>query len=184
VALLRGADPQHVRRAMANFQGVSRRMTPCGHYHTAGGHRTLIIDDYAHHPTEIKAVLSAIRARGYQRILAICQPHRYSRLQDAMAEFSTAFVHADHVALLPVYSAGEAPIAGISSLELYRQLLARGQSAELCAQWPLSRETLHSLLEHQSFDVAVCLGAGDITHMAYALAHVPASLDFQPAVNV
>src|SRR6202042_2482587 len=101
--------PEDVRAGLESFRGVDRRFQLRG---KAGG--ITVIDDYGHHPTEIRATLSAARQCGFRKIHVIFQPHRYSRTQLLMDEFATAFRDADSVLVLDIYAASEAPIAGIS----------------------------------------------------------------------
>jgi UDP-N-acetylmuramate--alanine ligase len=128
-----------------------------------------IIDDYGHHPTEIRAVLSAAREGAQGRVIAVVQPHRYTRLRDLMEEFQGAFNDADIVFVTPVYPAGEEPIEGVDSEALAEGLKQRGHRAvkavadldELC----LSLRDLAA-----AGDMVICLGAGDITKWAAGLA--------------
>jgi UDP-N-acetylmuramate--alanine ligase len=128
-----------------------------------------IIDDYAHHPVEIRAVLSAAREGAKGRVIAVCQPHRYSRLGDLMEEFATCFNDADMVFVAPVYAAGEAPIEGVNADELVGKIKRRGHhSARVIA----GADDLAAVLsaEAKPDDMVVCLGAGDITKWAAGLA--------------
>ena len=111
-----------VREALAGLQGVKRRFTKTG---VVAG--ITVIDDYGHHPEEIRAVLRTARAAAPGRVIAVVQPHRYSRLQGLLEEFCTCFGDADTVVVAPVYAAGEAPIAGIDREALVRGLRAHGQ---------------------------------------------------------
>lgn len=152
---------ESVRLALQSFYGVDRRLTIKG---TLFG--TTIIDDYAHHPTEIKAVLTALRKMGYKKILALCQPHRYTRLRDTYSAFIDCFDEADRVILFPVYSAGEPTIEGIHSEALAESLRKKGRSAEVCSVWPESYSFITEILAGGGYDVAICLGAGNITDVA------------------
>jgi UDP-N-acetylmuramate--alanine ligase len=128
-----------------------------------------IIDDYAHHPTEIRAVLAAAREGAQGRVIAVMQPHRFTRLQALMAEFENAFNDADVVFVAPVYPAGEEPIEGVDSAALADGLRAHGHRMvravanleELCG-------ALRDLAAEG--DMIICMGAGDITKWAGALA--------------
>ena len=115
--------------------GVKRRFTKVGEVAGAS-----IIDDYGHHPVEIRAVLAAAREGVKGRVIAVVQPHRYSRLGNLMEEFQTAFNDADRVLVTPVYAAGEAPVAGVSADALVEGLKRRGhRSATTVANatnWP------------------------------------------------
>jgi UDP-N-acetylmuramate--alanine ligase len=152
-----------IRKGLAGFGGVRRRFTTTG---VAEGVR--IIDDYGHHPVEIAAVLKAARAVTEGRVIAVVQPHRYSRLSDLFDEFCQAFNDSDAVIVADVYAAGEAPIEGASRDALaaglrrygHRRVLTLDSPAHLAA---VVRE------EAKAGDVVVLLGAGDITAWAYAL---------------
>src|SRR5215813_7239000 len=110
-----------VRRAFAGNRGVSRRFTKVGE---ARG--ITVIDDYAHHPVEIAAVLSAARTATRGRVIAVVQPHRYTRLANLFEEFCTCFNDADHVIVADVYPAGEAPIEGVNRDALVEGLRSHG----------------------------------------------------------
>ena len=143
---------------------VKRRFTQVGE---ADG--VAIIDDYAHHPVEIRAVLAAARETSEGRVIAVMQPHRYSRLQALMEDFQNAFNDADVVFVAPVYPAGEEPIEGVDSEALAEGLRAHGHRMvrtvedldDLCAG-------LRDLAAPG--DLVICMGAGDITKWAAALA--------------
>src|SRR5690606_25583022 len=124
VALEMGCGDEVIRTGFAKFGGVRRRFTKVGE--VAGA---MIIDDYAHHPVEIKAVLAAAREATGNRVIAVVQPHRFTRLRDLMSEFQTCFNDADMVYAAPVYPAGEEPIDKVSSKELVRGIKARGHRA-------------------------------------------------------
>ena len=111
VALEMGCSDEVIRRGFAKFGGVKRRFTKVGEV----GGRAAIIDDYGHHPVEIRAVLSAAREGVQGRVIAVVQPHRFTRLRDLMDEFQGAFNDADMVYAAPVYAAGEAPIEGVDA---------------------------------------------------------------------
>ncbi|MEO5706076.1 MAG: UDP-N-acetylmuramate--L-alanine ligase [Alteraurantiacibacter sp.] len=155
-----------IRSGFARFGGVRRRFTLAGE---VNGVR--IIDDYAHHPVEIRAVLSAARdaVAGQGRVIAVAQPHRFTRLRDLMEEFQGCFGDADIVFGAPVYPAGEAAIAGVDSAALVAGIKARGhrQASEIAGPEALAKE-LAGLIEPG--DIVVCLGAGDITKWAAGLA--------------
>ncbi|TIX51376.1 UDP-N-acetylmuramate--L-alanine ligase [Alteraurantiacibacter aquimixticola] len=164
VALEMGCTADTIRAGFARFGGVRRRFTLAGE---VDGVR--VIDDYAHHPVEIRAVLSAAREAAKGRVIAVAQPHRYTRLRDLMEEFQSCFADADIVYAAPVYPAGEQPIAGIDSAALVAGIKARGhrQAAEIAGPDALAQE-LAGLVEPG--DMVVCLGAGDITKWAAGLA--------------
>jgi UDP-N-acetylmuramate--alanine ligase len=164
VALEMGCNDEVIRTGFAKFGGVRRRFTKVGE---VGG--AAIIDDYAHHPVEIKAVLSAAREATKNRVIAVVQPHRFTRLRDLMSEFQTSFNDADLVYAAPVYPAGEEPIKGVDSKALVAGIKARGHraAAEIAGPEELA-EILSATI--QQGDIVVCLGAGDITKWAAGLA--------------
>ena len=163
VATEAGIDDDVIRSALAGFSGVKRRFTRVGEWHGAA-----IYDDYAHHPVEIAAVLRAARAGGEGRIIAVIQPHRYSRLQALFNEFSACLDDADIAIVTPIYSAGEAPIPGIDRDELASGLRRHGHPQVLTIDDEESLvDTLASV--SQPGDLIVGLGAGTITDWINAL---------------
>ena len=169
VALELGIDDATVQRGFAGFGGVKRRFTKVGEVHFAGGGWATIIDDYGHHPVEIRAVLAAARESATGRVIAVVQPHRYSRLGNLMEEFQTAFNDADRVLVTPVYAAGEAPVEGVSADALVEGLKRRGhRQAATVADAEALADALAADLA--AGDQIVCLGAGDITKWAAGLA--------------
>ncbi|WP_242096146.1 UDP-N-acetylmuramate--L-alanine ligase [Sphingomonas sp. CROZ-RG-20F-R02-07] len=173
VALELGLDDATIQQGFAKFGGVKRRFTKVGEVPLGEGTAT-IIDDYGHHPVEIRAVLAAARegaqsTGGKGRVIAVVQPHRYSRLGNLMEDFQTAFNDADRVLVTPVYAAGEAPVAGVDSEVLVEGLKRRGhRSAALVADADALADELAAML--RADDMVVCLGAGDITRWAAGLA--------------
>jgi UDP-N-acetylmuramate--alanine ligase len=165
VGIERGMTDAQVQAGFAKFGGVKRRFTKVG---DVGG--VVVIDDYAHHPVEIRAVLSAAREGAKGRVFAICQPHRYTRLENLMEDFATAFNDADVVYVSPVYAAGEAPIEGVSSAELVGKIKRRGHHSaqEIESAAALAKELA---VTTKDGDIVVCLGAGDITKWAAGLAN-------------
>ena len=158
-----GVSADDIRKGLAGFGGVKRRFTTTG---VAGGVR--VIDDYGHHPVEIASVLTAARAVTGGRVIAVVQPHRYSRLHDLFDDFCACFNDADTVIVADVYAAGEAPIEGASRDGLVEGLRRYGHRRAL----PLADPGDLARLVHQEArdgDVVVLLGAGDITGWAYAL---------------
>jgi UDP-N-acetylmuramate--alanine ligase len=170
-----GFDDATLARGFERFTGVKRRFTRVGELDGA-----MIIDDYAHHPVEIRAVLSAARESTQSRdgagdaavggrVIAVVQPHRFTRLRDLMSDFQNAFNDADIVFVAPVYAAGEAPIDGVDAATLAEGLRAHGHrmvktidgAADLAAN-------LRDLAANG--DMIVCMGAGDITKWAAGLA--------------
>ncbi|TVQ57933.1 MAG: UDP-N-acetylmuramate--L-alanine ligase [Rhodobacteraceae bacterium] len=152
-----------IRQALGAFKGVKRRFTRVGDWNGVA-----IIDDYGHHPVEIAAVLKAARAATDGRLIAVHQPHRYSRLHDLFGDFCACFNDADVVAIADVYAAGEPPIAGVSRDALVGGLRAHGHRAVRALEGP---EKLADLVaaEAKPGDMVVCLGAGTITQWAHAL---------------
>ena len=170
VAVELGCDDDTIRTGFARFGGVRRRFTRVGE---VGG--ATVIDDYAHHPVEIRAVLSAAREAASGRVIAVAQPHRYTRLRDLLGEFQGCFNDADMVFVAPVYPAGEAPIAGIDAAALVAGLKDRGHRAAAEVSGPAElAERIAELVTPG--DIVVCLGAGDITKWAANLAAEVASL--------
>ncbi|MEM8725010.1 MAG: cyanophycin synthetase, partial [Pseudomonadota bacterium] len=171
VAIEMGCSDTVICDGFESFSGVRRRFTKVGSV-DVGGAKVQVIDDYAHHPVEIRAVLGAAReAVGGEkgRVIAIAQPHRYTRLNDLMEEFQTCFNEADIVYITPVYEAGEDPIEGVDAAALVAGLKSRGhRSAQTIAGQSELAEALAN--EIQSGDIVVCLGAGDITRWAAGLA--------------
>ncbi|MEM9957128.1 MAG: UDP-N-acetylmuramate--L-alanine ligase [Pseudomonadota bacterium] len=157
-------DVDAVRSALAGFKGVKRRFTDVGDWK---GVR--LIDDYGHHPVEIAAVLKAARASSSGRVIAVHQPHRYTRLRDLFEDFCGCFNEADVVAIADVFPAGEAPIAGADRDSLVDGLRAHGHRR---AQALESAEALPDFVaaEAKPGDIVVCLGAGNITQWANGLA--------------
>jgi UDP-N-acetylmuramate--alanine ligase len=156
-----------IKAALAAFGGVNRRFTKVGEWNGVA-----IIDDYGHHPVEIAAVLKAARQATQGRVIAVHQPHRFTRLRDLFTQFCGCFNDADVVAITDVYTAGEAPIEGVSRDTLVGGLIAHGhrRALALCGE-----EGLAALVraEAQPGDMVVCLGAGSISAWTNAL---PATL--------
>ena len=165
VAAEMGCSDDSIRTGFAKFTGVKRRFTKVGE--VAG---VTVIDDYGHHPVEIRAVLAAAREGvGSGRVIAVVQPHRFTRLRDHMEDFAGAFNDADMVYAAPVYTAGEAPIDGVSSDTLVDGIKARGhRSAHPVAGADALAAELAGIV--RAGDMIVCLGAGDITKWAAGLA--------------
>jgi len=165
VALELGISDGAIVAGFERFEGVKRGFTKVGEADGA-----VVIDDYAHHPTEIRAVLAAAREGVEGRVIAVMQPHRYTRLRSLMDEFQNAFNDADVVFVTPVYAAGEEPIDGVDSVALVEGLRAHGHRMvravdsldELCRE-------LRDLAADR--DMVICMGAGDITKWAAALAN-------------
>jgi UDP-N-acetylmuramate--alanine ligase len=158
-----GVQPEDIRQGLAGFGGVRRRFTTTG---MVEGVR--IVDDYGHHPVEIASVLAAARAMTNGRVLAVVQPHRYSRLRDLFADFCRCFNDADAVWVADVYPAGEAPIPGFDRDALVEALRRHGHRQAASLNTP---DDLAMILapELKAGDMVIFLGAGDITAWAYAL---------------
>jgi UDP-N-acetylmuramate--alanine ligase len=167
---LKIGDPA-IRQALGAFKGVKRRFTRVGEWNGAA-----IIDDYGHHPVEIAAVLKAARSATTGRLIAVHQPHRYSRLHDLFGDFCACFNDADVVAIADVYAAGETPIPGVSRDALVGGLRAHGHRAVRALDGP---EALAALVaaEAKPGDMVVCLGAGTITQWAHVLPEALARLE-------
>jgi UDP-N-acetylmuramate--alanine ligase len=163
VAIELGISDEQILAGFERFEGVKRRFTKVGEVDGA-----IVIDDYAHHPTEIRAVLAAAREGAEGRVIAVMQPHRYTRLRDLMEDFQSAFNDADVVFVAPVYPAGEEPIDGIDSNALVDGLRAHGHRMVSAAEdlKDLSRSLRDLAAEG---DMIICMGAGDITKWAASL---------------
>ncbi|MDD2867616.1 UDP-N-acetylmuramate--L-alanine ligase [Neomegalonema sp.] len=165
-----------IRAALEGFRGVKRRFTPAGEWK---GIR--IIDDYGHHPAEIAATLKAARsAAGEGRVIAVHQPHRFTRLHDLFDQFCGCFNEADVAVISEVYAAGESPIEGATRDHLVEGLRLRGHRRALALETP---EALPELIaaEAREGDLVVCLGAGSITQWANGLAADLAALEARKA---
>lgn len=160
-----------IKNALSGFEGVKRRFTRTG---IAGG--IAVIDDYGHHPVEIAAVLKAGRqavGEGKGKLIAVVQPHRYTRLHDLFDEFCTCFDEADVVLVADVYAAGEQPIEGASKDNLVSGIRSHGHRHVEVMDSPESlAEQIHNIAE--AGDMVICLGAGSITYWAHDL---PAQLE-------
>ena len=164
VAIQLGIDDAVICCGFAKFSGVKRRFTKVGEVDGVA-----VIDDYGHHPVEIRAVLSAAREGTKGRVIAVVQPHRYTRLRDLMGDFQTAFNDADIVFVAPVYAAGEQPIEGVDAEVLAAGLKRSGHRFVLTTDGP--DHLAHQLAQLvRPDDVVICLGAGDITKWAAGLA--------------
>jgi UDP-N-acetylmuramate--alanine ligase len=163
VAIELGIPDDKIAAGFQRFQGVKRRFTKVGEVDGAA-----IIDDYAHHPVEIRAVLAAARESSSGRVIAVMQPHRYTRLQSLMDEFQSAFNDADIVFVAPVYAAGEQPIDGVHSDALVEGLRAHGHRMVKGVSDPADlAQSLRDIAAEG--DVVICMGAGDITKWAAGL---------------
>jgi UDP-N-acetylmuramate--alanine ligase len=164
VAYRFGVGEDKLRSALKGFGGVKRRFTATGTWNGV-----TVIDDYGHHPVEIAAVLKAARAAaGSGQVLAVVQPHRYTRLHSLFDQFATCFNDADMVMVADVYAAGESPIEGASRDDLVLALKAAGHRHAIALTSP---DALAGLVKAhaKAGDYVICLGAGNITSWAYAL---------------
>ncbi|NIE79674.1 MULTISPECIES: UDP-N-acetylmuramate--L-alanine ligase [Asaia] len=152
-----------IRLALAGFRGVKRRFTRCGDFNGI-----TVIDDYGHHPVEIAAVLRAARQAGARDVIAVVQPHRYSRLQALFSDFCTCMNDAGTVIVTDVYAAGEAPIEGFSRDTLIEGLRASGHRSVVPLPGPEHLAEMINAIAKPG-DFVVCLGAGTITNWAHAL---------------
>ncbi|WP_330167852.1 UDP-N-acetylmuramate--L-alanine ligase [Bartonella grahamii] len=166
-----GISNEAIKRGLAEFGGVKRRFTRTGSWRGIE-----IFDDYGHHPVEIKAVLRAARESAKGRVIAIAQPHRYSRLYHLFDDFAACFNDADTVLITPVYAAGEEPIIGFGSQELVEHIKMSGHRDVRLIH---GLEDVVSLVSKfaQAEDYVVFLGAGNITQWACSLPHQLALLD-------
>jgi UDP-N-acetylmuramate--alanine ligase len=150
-----GIPGNEIAEGLRAYRGVERRFQIRG---TARG--VTVVDDYAHHPTEIRATLEAARHGGYERIVAVFQPHRYSRTRALATEFGAAFSDADLALVMDVYPAGEAPIPGVSG-RLVADAAAEGTDVRY---FPHRDELMTFLMSStKPGDVLLTLGAGDVT---------------------
>ena len=149
--------------ALSQFGGVKRRFTRTGEWNGV-----TVFDDYGHHPVEIAAVLKAARAASDGQVIAVVQPHRYTRLASLFDEFCTCFNDADHVVVAPVYTAGEAPIPGADRDHLVQGLIAHGHRSVTALDGPEQLAGIVSGVAKPG-DYVICLGAGSISGWAYAL---------------
>jgi UDP-N-acetylmuramate--alanine ligase len=158
-----GIDDARIKEALAQFGGVRRRFTRTGIWNGV-----TIIDDYGHHPVEIAAVLKAARQAGARDVVAVVQPHRYTRLESLFSEFCTCMNDAGTVIVADVYAAGEQPIPGVTRDALVEGLRARGHRSVVALPNPgRLAEMVHAIARPGDF--VVCLGAGSITQWAAAL---------------
>lgn len=163
IAFEMGIDDEVISRALSNFEGVKRRFTKTGEVDGI-----TVIDDYGHHPVEISAVLLAARQAAKGQVIAVVQPHRYSRLKDLFEDFCTCFNNADTVIVADVYAAGEAPLDGINRDTFVDGLRHHGHRSVEPLESP---EQLAPLINDtaRTGDLVVCLGAGNISAWANAL---------------
>ncbi len=158
-----GFDDATLRKALAGFKGVKRRFTRTGE---ARG--VTVIDDYGHHPVEIAVTLRAARSGSRGQVIAVVQPHRYSRLSDLFQDFCTCFNDADIVIVADVYAAGETPIEGVNRDALVEGLIGHGHRHVMPLPAASDLAPIVNSLASPG-DLVVCLGAGNITQWAHAL---------------
>jgi UDP-N-acetylmuramate--alanine ligase len=166
-----GIADGRIRTALASFGGVRRRFTRTGEWNGIA-----VIDDYGHHPVEIAAVLRAARESISGQVIAVIQPHRFTRLKSLFEAFCTCCNDADSVIVAPVYPAGETAIPGADRDNLVAGMRARGHRHVLALDGPQQLATLVRNVARPG-DYVVCLGAGSITQWAYALPGDLAALD-------
>jgi len=149
----------HIRAALENFGGVDRRFQLRG---KAAG--VSVIDDYGHHPTEIRATLAAARQCGFRRVHVVFQPHRYTRTRDLMDEFATCFADADTLLILDIYAASEQPIEGISGEVLARHIgEIGGREVRYVASFAAAAGAIAAVVEPN--DMVLTLGAGSVSQL-------------------
>jgi len=154
---------EQIRSALEEFRGVDRRFQFKG---AAAG--VSVIDDYGHHPTEIRATLAAARQCGFRRVHVIFQPHRFTRTRDLMDEFATAFADADTVCLLDIYAANEKPIEGVTAESLASRITASGKTDVIYS--PTSAEAIASVASvAKPGDMVLTLGAGNVSQLGSTL---------------
>lgn len=163
VAAQAGIPDDVIRQALASFSGVKRRFQLTGTWNGV-----FIFDDYGHHPTEIAAVLKAARAGASGRVIAVIEPHRYTRVRDLFQDFCTSLQAADAVIVTPLYSAGETPIDGVDHESLAEGIRCAGHASV----FPVGNEQqVVSVIQQiaEPGDIVICLGAGNSTDLAHAL---------------
>jgi UDP-N-acetylmuramate--alanine ligase len=163
VASEAGIDDEIIRTALASFSGVKRRFQLTGIWNGIS-----IYDDYGHHPVEIAAMLKAARAGARGRVIAVVEPHRYTRVRDLFEEFAACFKDADTVIVAPLYSAGELPIDGIDNVSLAEAIRDTGHKSVATIG---GEQEIAPMLRRfaAAGDMVVCLGAGNSTEWAYGL---------------
>ncbi len=165
VAWLLGCDVTEAAAAVSVFSGVRRRFEDVGE-----GDGVRVVDDYAHHPTEVRATIAAARGAGHERVWVVFQPHRYSRTQALGSDFGRSFVGADRVVLMEVYGAGETPIPGVSGKTVLDAALAFDPRSRV-AYFPHRADVTPFLRrEVRRGDLVITMGAGDVTTLGPELA--------------
>ncbi|MDW7650683.1 MAG: UDP-N-acetylmuramate--L-alanine ligase [Bacillota bacterium] len=170
VGLELGVSFADVREGLGEFRGADRRFQ-----FLLEKDGIIVVDDYAHHPTEVKVTLKAARANKPKRIIVVFQPHRYTRTQFFLDEFADSFSEADKVFLHKIYAASEAPMPGVSSAELAERVRTRGVDAR---QFDDAEEIVENVLNMaRPGDLIITMGAGDITELGHTLAARLRNLD-------
>ena len=149
--------PEKIAEGLNNFRGVDRRFQLCGH---ARG--VTVVDDYGHHPTEIRATLAAARECGYKKIHVVFQPHRYTRTRDLLDRFRGAFADADTVIVLPIYAASEQPIPGVTAELLASHI--EGPQVRFIPEFPVA--VAAAAAQAKEGDLVLTLGAGSVSQLA------------------
>jgi UDP-N-acetylmuramate--alanine ligase len=158
-----GVEPSVIAAALQAFQGVDRR------FQIKSRHPIVVVDDYAHHPTEIRATLNAAKSGGFRRIFAVFQPHRFTRTMHLMEDFARAFNLADVVLMLDIYPAGEAPIEGVTTLALVEKIKSFGHKNAVHAA---DYDAIESYIAANAVDgdAVIVMGAGSVTRLSDLLA--------------
>jgi UDP-N-acetylmuramate--alanine ligase len=149
--------PEKIAEGLNNFRGVDRRFQLCG---KARG--VTVVDDYGHHPTEIRATLAAARECGYKKIHVVFQPHRYTRTRDLLDQFRGAFADADTVIVLPIYAASEQPIPGVTAELLASHI--EGPQVRFIPEFPVA--VVAAAAQAKEGDLVLTLGAGSVSQLA------------------
>jgi UDP-N-acetylmuramate--alanine ligase len=157
-----GIAPEQIAGSLRDFRGVDRRFQIKGKVRGV-----TVVDDYGHHPTEIRATLQAARECGYRRVLVLFQPHRYTRTRDLMEEFASAFVDADCVEVLDIYAASEQPIPGVTGKSLAHRVAAAGARAEYAGS--VDEAVTRLVSQAEDGDLIMTLGAGSVSQAGSAL---------------
>jgi UDP-N-acetylmuramate--alanine ligase len=146
-----------IAEGLNHFRGVDRRFQQRGQ---ARG--VTVVDDYGHHPTEIRATLAAARECGHKRVFVVFQPHRYTRTKDLMDEFASAFTDADTVVVLPIYAASEEPIPGVTAEVLANRI--QGPAVQFAPEFAAAVATITE--QAREGDLILTLGAGNVSQLA------------------
>jgi UDP-N-acetylmuramate--alanine ligase len=158
--------PDGIRKGLNAFSGVDRRFQIKGEVNGV-----TVIDDYGHHPTEIKATLAAARECGYKHVHVIFQPHRYTRTRDLMQEFITAFDDADTLTVLDIYAASEQPIPGVTGEALAEAIARRHQASAYAPSFDAAIEG--ALAKAERGDMILTLGAGNVSQIGPMIVNAP-----------